>query len=40
MPAAEVRRSDGSTVEFFYRAAKTTVAGLMFFVSVGFLSED
>jgi PAS domain S-box-containing protein len=33
-------RSDGSTVEFFYRAAKTTVAGLMFFVSVGFLSED
>jgi PAS domain S-box-containing protein len=33
-------RSDGSTAEFFYRAAKTTVAGLMFFVSVGFLSED
>ena len=32
-------RNDGSTVEFFYRAARTTVAGLLFFVSVGFLSE-
>ena len=28
---------DGSTLEFFYRAAQTTVAGLTFFVSVGFV---
>jgi PAS domain S-box-containing protein len=36
---ARLTRSDGSTVEFFYRAAKTTVAGLAFFVSVGFVNE-
>jgi PAS domain S-box-containing protein len=30
---------DGSTVEFFYRAATTKVAGLAFFVSVGFLDD-
>ena len=32
-------RKDGSTVEFFYRAAKTKVAGLAFFVSIGFLAD-
>ena len=32
-------RKDGSSVEFSYRATKTTVAGLGFFVSVGFLLE-
>jgi PAS domain S-box-containing protein len=37
---AMLTRKDGTTVEFFYRAAKTTVAGLTFFVSVGFLGED
>lgn len=36
---AELTRKDGSTVEFLYRAAKTTVAGLTFFVSVGFLAD-
>ena len=30
---------DGSTVDFFYRAAKTKVAGLSFFVSIGFLGD-
>jgi PAS domain S-box-containing protein len=28
---------DGSTREFFYRAAQTKVAGLTFFVSIGFV---
>jgi PAS domain S-box-containing protein len=28
---------DGTCLEFFYRAAQTTVAGLTFFVSVGFV---
>jgi PAS domain S-box-containing protein len=28
---------DGTTLEFFYRATQTTVAGLTFFVSVGFV---
>jgi PAS domain S-box-containing protein len=28
---------DGSTLEFFYRAVQTKVAGLTFFVSVGFV---
>jgi PAS domain S-box-containing protein len=37
---ARLTRSDGSTVEFSYRAGKTTVAGLGFFVSVGFVSES
>ena len=36
---AVLTRKDGSTAEFFYRAAKTTVAGLTFFVSVGFLED-
>ncbi len=35
---AVLTRKDGSTLEFFYRAAKTKVAGLTFFVSVGFVS--
>ena len=33
-------RSDGTTATFLYQAAKTRVAGLQFFVSVGFLAED
>jgi PAS domain S-box-containing protein len=37
---ATLTRKDGSTVAFLYRATKTTVAGLAFFVSVGFLSDD
>jgi PAS domain S-box-containing protein len=36
---ARLTRKDGSTVEFFYRAAKTKVAGLSFFVSIGFLGD-
>jgi PAS domain S-box-containing protein len=32
-------RKDGTRVDFLYRATKTTVAGLAFFVSVGFLAE-
>ena len=37
---ALLTRKDGSTVPFFYRAAETRVAGLTFFVAVGFLAED
>jgi PAS domain S-box-containing protein len=36
---ALLTRKDGSRVEFFYRAAKTKVAGLSFFVAIGFLGE-
>jgi PAS domain S-box-containing protein len=36
---AVLTRKDGTRVDFLYRATKTTVAGLDFFVSVGFLSE-
>ena len=36
---AELTRKDGSTVSFLYRATQTTVAGLTFFVSVGFLAD-
>lgn len=36
---ATLTRKDGSTVEFFYRATTTRVAGLNLFVSVGFLAE-
>jgi PAS domain S-box-containing protein len=36
---AVLTRKDGSTVDFFYRAAKTKVAGLSFFVSIGFLGD-
>ena len=37
---ATLTRKDGSTVEFLYRAASTTVAGLAFFVSIGFLEDS
>jgi PAS domain S-box-containing protein len=37
---ALLTRNDGSTVSFFYRATKTRVAGLTFFVAVGFLADD
>jgi PAS domain S-box-containing protein len=36
---AVLTRKDGSTVLFLYRAAQTTVAGLTFFVSIGFLAD-
>jgi PAS domain S-box-containing protein len=36
---ALLTRKNGSTVDFFYRAAKTKVAGLSFFVSIGFLGD-
>jgi PAS domain S-box-containing protein len=38
--SARLTRKDGSVAGFFYRATTTTVAGLRFFVSVGFLEED
>ena len=31
-----VRRKDGSTFDFRYRAGETTIAGLTYYVSVGF----
>ena len=33
-------RKDGSKATFLYRATKTRVAGLTFFVSIGFLADD
>jgi PAS domain S-box-containing protein len=36
---ALLTRKDGTTVELLYRAASTTVAGLAFFVSIGFLAD-
>jgi hypothetical protein len=36
---ARLTRKDGSTVDFSYRAAKAKVAGLAFFVSIGFLGD-
>jgi PAS domain S-box-containing protein len=33
-------RKDGTTVEFLYRASKTQLAGMSFFVSVGFVAAD
>jgi PAS domain S-box-containing protein len=36
---ALLTRKDGSTVNFFYRAARAKVAGLGFFVSIGFLGD-
>jgi PAS domain S-box-containing protein len=36
---ATLTRKDGSTLEFRYRATKSTVAGLALFVSIGFLAE-
>jgi PAS domain S-box-containing protein len=37
---ALLTRKDGTTATLFYRAAKTRVAGLSFFVSIGFLEEQ
>jgi PAS domain S-box-containing protein len=34
-----VRRKDGSTFDFRYRAGETTIAGLTYYVSVGFPSD-
>jgi PAS domain S-box-containing protein len=36
---AVLTRKDGTTVDFLYRASQTTVAGLGFFVSIGFLAD-
>ena len=33
-------RKDGTTVEFLYRASKTQLAGMNFFVSVGFVDDE
>jgi PAS domain S-box-containing protein len=33
-------RKDGTTVDFLYRASKTRLAGMNFFVSVGFVAES
>jgi PAS domain S-box-containing protein len=33
-------RKDGTTVDFLYRASKTQLAGMNFFVSVGFVAES
>ena len=33
-------RKDGTTVELLYRASKTQVAGMAFFVSVGFAADE
>jgi PAS domain S-box-containing protein len=33
-------RKDGTTVAFLYRASKTELAGMTFFVSIGFVAED
>jgi PAS domain S-box-containing protein len=32
-------RKDGTTVDFLYRASKTQLAGMNFFVSIGFVAE-
>ena len=37
---AILTRKDGSTVEMLYRATKTQVAGMTFFVSVGFAADE
>jgi PAS domain S-box-containing protein len=36
---ATVRRKDGSTFEFHYRAGETTIAGMTYYVSVGFPAD-
>jgi PAS domain S-box-containing protein len=36
---AVLTRRDGTTVDFVYRAARTRVAGLILFVSVGFAAD-
>jgi PAS domain S-box-containing protein len=33
-------RKDSTTVDFLYRASKTELAGMSFFVSIGFVAED
>jgi PAS domain S-box-containing protein len=33
-------RKDGTTVEFLYRASKTQIAGMSFFVSIGFAADS
>ena len=33
-------RKDRATVDFLYRASKTELAGMTFFVSIGFVAED
>jgi PAS domain S-box-containing protein len=33
-------RKDGTTVDFLYRASKTQLAGMNFFVSVGFVAKS
>jgi PAS domain S-box-containing protein len=37
---AILTRKDGTTLEFLYRASKTRVAGMGFFVSVGFAADE
>jgi len=37
---AVLTRKDRTTVEFLYRASKTQLAGMNFFVSVGFVAAD
>ncbi len=37
---AVLTRKDGTTVDFLYRASKTQLAGMNFFVSVGFVAAD
>jgi PAS domain S-box-containing protein len=37
---AVLTTKDGASLEFFYRASHTTVAGLRLFVSVGFVVAD
>ena len=34
-----LRRKDGTAVEFAYHAARTTVAGMLLFVSIGFVAD-
>jgi PAS domain S-box-containing protein len=36
---AQLTRKDGTTVEFLYRAAQTTVASMPLYVSVGFVYD-
>jgi PAS domain S-box-containing protein len=37
---AILTRKDGTTVDMLYRASKTQVAGMVFFVSVGFAADE
>ena len=38
--SAVITAKDGTEIPFFYRASQTRVAGLTFFVSVGFVAGD